>query len=76
MARTKATVRRLPVKTTTYWLVNIECATRKRIVYPFKIKVTLPEQRTVNIKKDGQVVKTINVRRKSRYFTGKNRLIF
>ena len=30
----------------------------------------------VNITKNGQIVKTINVRRKSRYFNGKNRLIF
>ena len=78
MTRTKAIVRRLPVKTLRLpaWLVNREYGTRKRTVYPFKIKETLPEQRTVNITKDGQIIKTINVRRKSRYFTGKNRLIF
>ena len=78
MARTKATVRRLPVKTRRLpsWLGNREYRTRKRTIYPFKIKETLPGQRTVNITKKGQVVKTINVRRKSKYFTGKNRLIF
>lgn len=73
MARTKAAVRRLPVKTRRIlaWLVN-----RKKTVYPVKIKETLPEQRVVNITKDRQVVKKINVRRTSRYFTGENRLIF
>ena len=48
--------------------------------YPFKIKLTLPKQKTVNItvniKKNGQVLKSINTRRKSKYFTGRNQLIF
>ena len=72
MARTKATVRRLPVKTCQLpaWVMNREYGTRKRTVYSFKIKETLPEQRTVNITKKEQTIKTINVRRKSRYFTG------
>ena len=34
----------------------------------FKIKKLLPEPKTVQIKKDGQTVKTINVNRKSYYF--------
>ena len=78
MARTKATVRRLPVKTCRLpaWLVNREYSMQKRTVYPFKIKEALPEQWTVNITKNGQTIKTINVRKKSRYFNGKNRLIF
>ena len=78
MVRTKATVRRLPVKTRRLpaWLMNREYGMKKRKVYPFKIKETLPEQWTVNIKKNGKVIKAINVRRKSKYFTGKNRLIF
>ena len=72
MARTKATVRRLPVKTCQLpaWVMNKEYGTRKRTVYPFKIKENLPGQRTVNITKKGQTIKTINVRRKPRYFTG------
>ena len=61
MVRTEATVRRLPVKTRRLppWLVNREYGERKKTIYPFKIKETLPEQRTVNITKNGQVVKTI-----------------
>ena len=61
MARTEVTVRRLPVKTRQLppWLVNREYNTRKKTIYPFKIKETLLEQRTVNITKNGQVVKTI-----------------
>ena len=40
---------------------------------PLKIKVTLPEQKTVDIKKNGQIVKRINVRGKAKYFSGRNR---
>ena len=78
MVRTKATVRRLPGKTRQLpaWLMNREYGRRKRTIYPFKIKETLPEQRSVNITKNGQTIKTINVRRKSWYFNYTNRLIF
>lgn len=77
MARTKRAVRRLPVKTRRLpaWLANREYG-KKRAIYPFKIKQTLPEQKTANIKKNGEVIKTINVKRKSKYFTSRNRLIF
>ena len=77
MARTKAAVRRLPVKTRRLpgWLVNREFD-REKTIYPFKIKEILPEQKTVNITKNRQVIKAINVKRKSRYFNGKNRLTF
>ena len=36
----------------------------------FKIEKLLPERRIVQIKKDGQVEKTINAHRKSYYFNG------
>ena len=49
---------------------------RGKRIYPFRIKQTLPERKTVNITKNGKMVKTINTRRKSRYFNGRNRLIF
>ena len=76
MARTKLTVRRSYEKTHNLppWLMNREYG-RKR-VRPFKIKLTLPAQKTVTIKKNGQPVKTINVRRKTKYFSSRNRLIF
>ena len=32
---------------------------KKRTVYPFKRKLTLSEQKTVNITKNGQILKTI-----------------
>ena len=35
----------------------------------FKIKTLLPEQKTINIKKNGQVVRSIVVRRKTKKFT-------
>ena len=76
MARTKLTVRRAYEKTRNLppWLLNREYG-RKR-VRSLKIKLTLPTQKTVTIKKNGQPVKTINVRRKSKYFSGRNSLIF
>ena len=35
---------------------------KKRTVYTFKIKLTLLEPKTVNISKNGQILKTIKVR--------------
>ena len=35
----------------------------------FKIKTILPEQKTIDIKKSGQVIRTIRVRRKITKFT-------
>ena len=35
----------------------------------FKIKTLLPEQKTVQIKKNGQVIRTVTVRRKTKRFT-------
>ena len=68
MARTDATVRRLPVV--------VRSNFQQRTIRPFQIKETLPEQKTVDIKKNGQIIKPVNVRRKSRYFSGKNIVIF
>ena len=44
--------------------------TRQRIkqIYSYKIKLTLPEQKQVHIKKNGNVIKNIIVRRKLKYF--------
>ena len=69
MVRTKAIVKRLPV-------AIARSDFRRRAIRPFKIKEILPQQKTVTIKKNGPIIKTINVRRKSRYFSGRNRLIF
>ena len=68
MARTKGTVGRLPAAAASDF--------KRRTVQPLKIKEILPQQKNVNIKKSRQVIKTINVRRKSRYFSGRNRLVF
>ena len=35
----------------------------------FKIKTLLPEQKTVQIKKNGQVIRTVTVRRKTKKIT-------
>ena len=50
------------------WLLNRDYGKRK--LHPFKVKVTLPEQKLVTINKNGQTLRTINVRRESRYFSG------
>ena len=68
MARTKATVIRLPVV--------VRNDFQQKTIKPFKIKEILPEQKTVDIKKNGKIMKTINVRRISKYFSCRNRLIF
>ena len=68
MARTKATVIRLPVV--------VRNDFQQKTIKPFKIKEILPEQKTLDIKKNGKIMKTINVRRISKYFSCKNRLIF
>ena len=68
MARTKLTVhqtRRLPE-----WLTCERATPRQQAkrTYPYKIKLTLPEQKRVDIKKNKNVIKTISVRRRSKYF--------
>ena len=62
MARTKVTKRRQLLE----WLLR-----RGRRTEPYKIKLTLPEQKQVDIKKNGHVIKTIKVGRKSKYFSAR-----
>ena len=52
MAKTKTTVRRMPVDA----IVRGRCG---RQTYLYEIKLPLPKQRTVNIKKTGQIIKTM-----------------
>ena len=76
MVRTELTARRVREKTRILpaWLLDCDYGDRK--IGPFKVKVTLPQQKTINIKKNGQAIKTINVRRKSKYFSGRNKRLF
>ena len=75
MARTKVAVRRLPVKThLPGWLFNREYGRRKTL--PVQNKRNTTGKKTVNITKNGKIIKRINVKQKSRYFNGRNRLIF
>ena len=69
MVRTKATVRRLDD-------VRVVAREKKKKIYPFEIKLILLERKSANIKKNGQVIKTINVRRKSQYFKGNSARVF
>ena len=79
MVRTKLTVRRWPkplrrTSRTPPWLMKTR--QRKKVKRPFKIKLTLPEPKTVNIKKGGNVIKIKTVRRKAKYFTDRNARTF
>ena len=68
MARTKVTPkRRLRTSTVPQWLMN-RCQKRQR-TKPYKIKLALTKQKIVNITKNGNVKKTIRVRRRSKYFS-------
>ena len=69
MVRTKLTARRSyeKMRQLPAWIVNREYGKKKK-TYPLKIKQTLPAQKTVNITKNGEIVKTINVSRKKNYF--------
>ena len=74
MARTKATVTRLPI-TMLHRIGNKNILNKRLRVLPFKIKRILSETKRVSIKK-GQTIREMNVRRKATYFSGKNRLHF
>ena len=50
MARTKPTVRWLPV-------LAVRCDFQRKTIKPFKIKEILPEQKTADIKKNGETIK-------------------
>ena len=68
MARTKVTKRRQLLG------CLLRRGRRQRIkqTYPYKIKLILPEQKQVDMKKNGRVIKTINVRRKLKYFSARS----
>ena len=75
MVRTKLTVKRwartsrlLP------WLMNRR--RQRKVKRSFKVKLALPEQKTVNIKKGGNFIKTITVRQKAKYFNDRNARTF
>ena len=75
MVRTKLTGERWPrTSRVPPWLINRR--QQRKVKRPFKIKLTLPEQKTVNIKKGGNVIKIIRVRRKTKYFNGRNARTF
>ena len=71
MARTKLTVRRWPADVT-----RMTRGQRGERIYPFKVKLPLRQQMAVNIKKNRQIVKTINARRKSKYINARSARVF
>ena len=42
----------------------------------YNIKKLLPEYKRVDVKKNGQIVRSINLRKKAINFTGKRRMVF
>ena len=78
MARTKATVRRMPrsvfVPELGQRIGNKYVMNRRNV--SFKIKKLLPEAKRVQVKKNGEVLRTMNVRRKTIFFTGRRRIQF
>ena len=49
--------------------IDIRCWPPRKRYTENKIKTLLPEQKTINIKKNGQVVRMVTVRRKTHKFT-------
>ena len=76
MARTKLTPRRRGHRLTPWMLRQNRIRQRTKRTYPYKIKLTLPEQKQVDITKNGDVIKTIIVRRKSKYFNSNSAKVF
>ena len=75
MVRTKLTARCWPKTIRVLsWLMRIR--QMRKVKRPFKIKMTLPEQKIVEIKKNGNVIKTIRVRRNTKYFLDRNARTF
>ena len=71
MARSKLTVRRWSA-----YVTRMARGRRGRRIYPFKVKLPLPQQKTVNMKKNGEIIKAINLRRKSKYFNARSARVF
>ena len=76
MARTKLTPRRRQRRLPS-WMLRVNTKRhRTKQTYPYKIKLILPDQKQVDITKSGAVIKTIRVRRKSKYFNSKSSRVF
>ena len=61
------------------WLADLARIARGwtgRRIYPLTVNLYLPHQKTVNIKKNGQIIKIIKVRRKSKYFNARSACVF
>ena len=78
MTRTKATVRR--IRQPTFVLAPGQRIRNKNIMNRrnsmLTIKILLPRTRQVEVKKNNQVVRRINIRQKSHYFFGNRSLQF
>ena len=75
MVRIKLAAKRCPrTSRVPAWLWNRR--QRRNVKRPFKIKLTLHEQKSVTIKRGGNVRKTIRLRRKTKYFNDRNARTF
>ena len=71
MIRTKLTVKSWP-RTSCVLPGLINRRRQGKVKQPFQIKLTLPEKKTVKIKKGGNIIKTITARQKAKYFSNRN----
>ena len=75
MVRTNLTVKCWPRTSRVLpWLMNRR--QRQKVSKSFKIKLTLPKEKTVIIKNGEKVIKTIRVRRKTKYISDRNAINF
>ena len=76
MVRTKVTPRRRELRLPLWMLRQNGTRQRTKRTYPYKIKLTLAEQKQEDITKNGNVIKTIRVTRKSKYFNSGSVRVF
>ena len=70
MVRTKVTLKRRPgPRTSSIPLRLMNKRQNRKKTKPYKINLTLPEQKIVNITKNENVIKAIRVQRRSKFFT-------
>ena len=80
MAKTKITVRRIQVLTFVHSpghrIGNKNIMKRRLRNAPYEIKKLLPEYKRADVKKNGQIVRSMNARKKAIYFNGKRIFVF
>ena len=76
MARTKLTPCRKELMVPLWMLSQNRKRQRTERTYHYKIKLTLPDQKQVDITQNGAVIKTMRVIRKSKHFNSRSARVF